>query len=134
MNWAGMTPIERDSLIAAKVTGWESKECNPGPKDMVVGLLDEKSHGYACYKCGNHGRLDKNYYRHLELMPRYSTDISAAWQIAERFDEVIVSKHVPGNYHCELYRGTASCRAVAKTAQEAICLVALRLIGVDIHA
>ncbi len=60
-------------------------------------------------------------------------DMNDAWKIAERFDEIIISKHLPGKYHCELWRSTRSQKSVAKTPQEAICKTALQALGVEIE-
>jgi|SRR5579859_399273 len=143
VKWSKMTPDERDKLIAEKITGWQSKECNPEPKQMVVRMLDSKSYGYACYKCGSHGRVEKGYYRHLELTPRYSTDLNAAWQILEAGNEAgnffgysVTGTNMPNNemvYICRLNIYGQTTEAAADTPQDAICVAVLRVHGVEIE-
>ncbi len=123
MNWANMAPTQRDALLAEKVMGlrvehWTKKHVEV-EVDGETETWDLRT-GYVLADDPMHPAI-----------PAYSTDISAAWQIAERFDEIIVSRHIPGKYHCDLYRGAMRYNAIAKTAQEAICLAALRSVGVD---
>lgn len=149
MNWYEMTPEQRDALIAEKVMEWQPKECNPDPKQMVVGMLDEKSYGYACYKCGSHGRVDKKYYKHLEATPRYSTDMNAAWKIITHYSihAVLLERQFFKTtdrygddvhlWECSFeFGGTSeklgkSVYAAGKTPQEAICKASLRAVGVN---
>ncbi len=59
--------------------------------------------------------------------------ISDAWEIAERFDEITISKHVAGKYHCGLWRSAKRFGSVGATPQEAICKAALKVYGVNIE-
>ena len=60
--------------------------------------------------------------------PRYSTDISAAWEVVEKFDEFELSKHYGSNHwYCCIggYCGDAD------TAPLAICKAALKVKGFE---
>jgi len=69
--------------------------------------------------------------RFCDCVPRYSTDISAAWQVVEKFSSgyriVISTTRYP--WDCRIYADDKELRCVAdasgKTAPEAICKAAL---------
>src|SRR5690349_7769045 len=62
---------ELDTLIADRITGWQPTEHDA---DHVA------ADGYWCDWCSYHG--DAAW--HLAIVPPYSTDIAAAWQVVER--------------------------------------------------
>ncbi len=55
-----------------------------------------------------------------------------AWLVVDLFDEIVLSMHVKHRYHCTLYKDSQSASARAKTAQEAICLAALKIVGIEV--
>lgn len=66
-----------------------------------------------------------------EVLPNYSGDIAAAWEILEKYGFVL-SRH-PGGYSCELITNGSSASSTlryhesAHTAPMAICLAFLKL-------
>lgn len=100
---------ELDTLIAEKIFGWHLDEHNmwaiPGNTFLI----------YA--SCTN--------------IPSYSTDISAAWEVVEKFKAVTrLEKRFNDDttkWFCELSLGIGEgcCTAYAETAPHAICLAAL---------
>lgn len=75
----------------------------------------------------------------VRAFDRYSTDISAAWQVVERMqvDGSWYSISGPADgfprYHAEILNGWKSlAEAEAETAPRAICLAALRALGVEV--
>jgi uncharacterized protein (DUF1330 family) len=73
-------------------------------------------------------------------IPRYSTNISDAWQVVEKVGkEFLVRKRLEGNDYrafiitFDNYLGHKEYYAHAKTAPLAICLAALRAVGYEIE-
>ena len=99
---------ELDALIAEKVMGQNTR-----------GLSGCGSWGCGC---------SSDPYPHL---PKYSEDIAAAWRVVEKLDgtyEPVIERHGPG--------WTAwfdSNQAWADTAPLAICLAALKAVGVQVE-
>jgi hypothetical protein len=99
LKWAEMTPRERDALVAEKVMGFVVHPHG--------GVWDGKNP--ATYRTDFHP----------------STDISAAWEVVEKF------KNGPRDdaYHSFYDNATMSIYAITP---ERICLAALKAVGVDI--
>lgn len=111
VKWSVLNSNQRDALIAQYVfkrtiLDWREDR----------DLLMEKEDQARCY----------------ESIPPYTTNLDAAWKIVECFDEIIISKHIPNKYHCELWKSTTRHTAVAKTPQDAICIAALEAIGIEV--
>lgn len=114
---------ELDALIAEKVMGYDVKTWNEvyevakRKEDIPVIVLEEKQ---------------------CRSIPRYSTNISDAWQVVEELSayygvEVYQDKVVP--CECNVYHlGSRKSRAIADTAPLAICLAALKAVGVEVDA
>lgn len=71
---------------------------------------------------------------YVDQVPRYSTDIAAAWEVAEKFENVSVVRinANDGQWYAELDGKTNDYRrsiAFASTAPHAICLAALKAVG-----
>lgn len=66
-------------------------------------------------------------------LPHYSTDISAAWKIIERLQLAILPQHTAG-YRVDSRTNTQLpyVEAWADTAPMAICLAALKAVGVEV--
>jgi len=128
-KWTEMTPRERDALVAEKVFGnkvsWFSLHVN--------------SLGYE------ENLPDKDGDCPMQLMladgewstiPKYTTDISAAWEVMEKMRKsgCLVSVHnVFGGYRSTVVPHEHDAFwGDAPTAPEAICLAALRAVGVDV--
>ncbi len=115
---------ELDALVAEHVMGWRSvskpKEA-PDPKDL------EDYFGIAEGACW--------------LVPHYSTDIAAAWQVVEKIYAdghgwMLVEKDGKREYRA--YRPTKSPNfawwgARSSTPEQSICLAALRARGVEVE-
>lgn len=81
------------------------------------------------------------------VLPKYSTDIAAAWEVVEhfsgRYTKIILSKHAGRGYFLSIYSdgdqkgdqtqsGFAFPYQGAETAPHAICLAALRAVGYEL--
>lgn len=117
-----MNNREIDRLIAEKVMGWEVKEI-PSKK-----FLD----AYVLYKRPNQSNINDHQWNP-------STYIQDAWQIVEKFDFASVDR-ITG--YGEFYNVTLSVaeedgtysevEAKADTAPMAICLAALKAVGIEV--
>lgn len=70
--------------------------------------------------------------------PHYSTDISAAWQVVEKliadhWEPAIDFEKQRGQWCAEFSDGTIIMRSFADTATLAICLAALKAVGVEVE-
>ena len=138
INWHDLSIEERDRLASEKLGLWKpGVEC-----DGAIGTTPSDD-GYYCMKCGYRGEWwdwDVNEPHHQEP-PRLSQDIGAAWALVERF-RLVVRPTILG-YWCagvfesvtlsNLTRLREGTFAEARTAPEAICLAALKTIGVAIR-
>ncbi|MFE4202092.1 BC1872 family protein [Aneurinibacillus aneurinilyticus] len=104
---------ELDGLIATKVFGYKIA---PIHADEDLWILDDSQELHVSYP-----------------VPHYSTNIADAWQVVEKFKECDLQKHESGNYTCyiTLYK---TYESDAETAPLAICLAALKAIGVEVCA
>ncbi len=122
---------ELDALVAEKVIGLQVYQATED--DMIFTLEREfVQAGDYCYDVENHM---------TRLVPSYSTDIAAAWQVVEHFGSdcrVDLTKYAGDHgYHCFISRYTyddehylGDCEA--PTAPHAICLAALAAVGADV--
>lgn len=111
---------ELDALIAEKVMGRqvvETDDCN-GQDNLWLNQFSE--------------------YGDQLGLPNYSTDIAAAWTVVEKFKAVarIEKQFLGGNaeWFCELSIdiGEGSGSAISPSAPHAICLAALKAVGVEV--
>jgi hypothetical protein len=109
---------ELDALIAEKVMGWK--------------WYDHTGYAIRYFRPPNrfnYGAIaEGGEVTYLDSLPRYSTDMAAAWEVAETFDAVQVGRawNLDGNsagYHCQL--DVDNVNAFAETAPLAICRAAL---------
>lgn len=113
---------ELDALVAEKIFGWQRRpfECNAEQRVVVPPGWTDFSSRYWWGKDIN------------SQVPAYSTEIGAAWQVAECFDEVQLWKG-PHGWSCRMERGedehVQHGEALrADTAPLAICRAALAAI------
>lgn len=119
-----MTDRELDAAVAEKIMGWDLEATRQLEKD-IERAGNEAGDGSSAVWC--------------EMIPHYSTDISAAWEIAPKF---------PLGFYVRLIRDTKLWEAMlvvrgkepnedalfwaqakGKTAPRAICLAALKAVG-----
>jgi len=126
-KWASLSPRERDAWVAEKVMGHKAF------KDRATGLY--------CEEVKIDGFLHKGIDARRKL-PNYSTDIAAAWPIAEEFKLALIpSKNgwsagpAEGEIPLDVidvdpaYLNAGSAFwAWASNAPEAICLAALKAV------
>jgi len=124
---------ELDALVAEKVMGIEV--------DLVVAPFIYYSpyrDRYDEWAAGNEPYIDKD--GDIHLIPRYSTDIAAAWLVVEKMREtrwIEVHSTIDGEW-AAFYTpiGTTDMNqaiheyAKASTAPLAICLAALKAVGI----
>lgn len=150
MNWDELSPEQKNALIAKKVMGWK-----PGACDGEIGEKSISPDGWYCQKCGHSGYWGDDQ-EHEQVPPRYTTDMNAAWKIAEKmvarmgWDDLEFKWRGPifkPEYEyltTEGYPLSTTCWYVhvefdgkrkficADTPQEAICKAALKSLGVEI--
>ena len=108
-----MTPgRELDALVAEKVMEWKVDYIPRFGAAVLVGGLS----GIAC--------------------PPYSTDIGAAWEVVEKVPYALCLMRVDGKWRAQFwefgkYTSRPQGEADAPTAPHAICLAALRALGVE---
>lgn len=120
---------ELDALVAEKVMGWQSIEYNDfkiwAHQDYLPAITNHPL-GFA---------MPEGY----SPLPRYSTNIAAAWKVVEKFEakhwEISISTDEIG-YLVYLTRrnddgGSTTFKGEADTAPLAICLAALNAKGVS---
>jgi hypothetical protein len=127
---------ELDALIAEKVMGW-TPTCNGERIGNSLGGRDEPA-GW-CKECD---MADPPRGQHARPLPPYSTDIAAAWQVAEKFKSNVMDGFTilfdperkqwragalwwTGYEQAQWWEPES---AMAETAPLAICLAALRII------
>lgn len=139
MKWAEMSTEQKNHLIHEKVMGGQAHCPNAYPRITFNGyqILEWK-----CQQCGQTGRGGAVHDRKnggyiiehtMPDVPHYTTSMDAAWQVAEQFDEIVIERHLPGKYHCQLSRQGSTYHAIEATPQEAICVAALTVCGVEIE-
>lgn len=107
---------ELDALIAEKVMGLVEFATYAGKAKASMGW-------------GKNGDDWKN----LRSLPNYSTDISAAWEVVEKYFGTVghttIGNMANEGYYCELFNGKEFVRASSvESAPHAICLAALKVI------
>lgn len=115
---------ELDALVAEKVMGlsvsWRSLHPNPDASDPPeIYLLDDK---------GDMPLLEVRSGDGWTFLPRYSTDITAAWQVVERMKErgywlCLIQNQLL--FSASFDSVLTDHRATGETAPHAICLAAL---------
>ncbi len=104
---------ELDALIAEKVMGLAVEKFMinpPKPTGWVKLKLDTNSKSFE--------------------LPKYSTDISAAWEVVEKFVPLSLD-HTDGNWRCGIAKEGEVYHAGAESAPHAICIAALKAVGYE---
>lgn len=127
-RWSEMTVRERDAMVHQHVFGFD-----------MVGFVTPK--GYAR---NSWVKEEENRTTWIDV-PEYSTDISAAWEIVERLDAQRIRLSMSRFYN-GIITGVPTCWGVdfsgddaewcgteAQTAPEAICIAALKAVGVEVE-
>jgi hypothetical protein len=115
---------ELDQAVAEKVMGW-TWELTKFNGDRRI-LVADRSWGDRSWV-----GMDV-----LEYVPHYSTDIAAAWLVAEKLEQTVAAWSIGKTvgvegYTCMWFKqfGHPWDEVVAPTASEAICLAALKAVG-----
>lgn len=112
---------ELDAAVAELVFGLRVVECDP---------VDGRYGPYTVRE-GHWTRVNGETYPLLDLLPEYSTDIAAAWEVVDRLRDlnwhVVVKTKGYMLWHCVLEADFPPYMegAIAPTAPEAICRAAL---------
>lgn len=123
-----MTPREIDALVAEKVMGCKLY------RELDYGV--DGNYRFRCDCDGPHGSdtpHSDDFIRHS--IKSYSTDISAAWEVVEKFKSENKSVTVDGGLYVDGYRFSAEMGhswTIADSAPMAICLAALKSVGVEV--
>ena len=109
---------ELDALVAEKVMGWR---------------MDDNKHLNLAWdpkRSPNDG---------LRCIPDYSTDIAAAWEVVEKLDTLALSRGDIADISVWVAQFVTegpgypvNIQAIAKTPTHAICLAALKAVGVEV--
>ena len=113
---------ELDAAVAAMVFGLRVVECDP---------VDGRYGPYTVRE-GHWTRVNGETYPLLDVLPKYSTDIAAAWEVVQHLatpDEALTITYVKGNWVVTV--GSAEVVASSKSAPEAICRAALLSAAID---
>lgn len=118
---------ELDALIAEKVMGWTNVAERRNTFTRPGALIPSDWRGWS----GDTPNGERE-----QLIPPYSTDIAAAWQVVERFSAKwidIVYRPDAGWWVTIDGRGHGNAGgAIEKTLPLAICLAALKALGITI--
>jgi Phage ABA sandwich domain len=117
---------EIDLLVAEKVMGWEEVKENDFIKRPDVDFIG-KAPDRFCEDAWS-------------ILPNYSTDISDVWEVVENFKDkgflFTLKNTVGGEYTFSLTDWNGMCStytASSVTAPLAICLAALKAVGVEVN-
>ena len=133
IQWAKLTPKERDYLVAEIVMGWWEKEC--------PGELMECSGGWQCSACERSGDwgedgFHESYVSHPASPPHY-TQCPVALEVLETFPEVTIHylKDPAIGGRCRvIIQNAGYCYSVARDSlSEAICIASLMAHGMDVQ-
>lgn len=123
---------ELDALVAEKVMGWKWCENDIGKES-----LQPPSEEYA-FLSPNHPVFWADEKGYTKIMPHYSTNIADAWKVVEKMRENFwVQVDVGDIILCSMGEYGFVCstiQAEAETAPLAICLAALKAMGVEVNA
>ncbi len=108
-----MSDRELDALVAEKVMGYT----NVRPLGDEHGTLIAHSPG-AC--CDGHG------------VPQFSTDIAAAWHVVEKMRERRIHLELGSRIDGSWLVSFGNLRAFDNSAPRAVCLAALKAVGVEV--
>ena len=141
MNWAEMSPEQKDNLIAEKIMDWQPMICTATHPHIYV----NSEHQVLCKKCGyteDEVYLSKLhthvYWKHATPMPRYTESMDAAWQVLRRMAEQEFEElHSAFAYRLGVTFATqegfdtfaANLDQLASWTPEKICLAALKATG-----
>ena len=112
----GAVVYELDTLVAENVMGWEDQ--GDGKYYWVpegyIGVCEGSP--FMCQKVN---------------VPKFSTDISAAWEVLKRLHTLGLSSSISNKFNleslCTIWTGNEIlCEAKAETAPTAICIAAIR--------
>lgn len=111
-----MAGRELDALIAEKVMGWT---------DLEVGL-----HSGILKQLGK--KPDRTFDSTMSVVPRYSEDIGAAWQVVEKLARPMDTSDRAQRV-CDVFHGALGMSDIlydhASKAAREICLAALKAVG-----
>lgn len=118
---------ELDGLIADRVMYWN--------QNHEINECEDKWYSY-CNICGYEPRFEKIIPGSCKGYPRYSVDISSAWEVVEKMGpsyELKSIHHSSGTVHrATFWRGMMGFSVEAETAPLAICRAALLAIEYEL--
>lgn len=123
---------EMDALIAQHVFGWRWQRCEyigPSPVSQPVVRYNLMLPGSEAETWRCTPSDDRTKHKILaDYQPTYSTDIEAAWKVAEKFAPYFrldARGYGEGNWGCTIWTGYAEVHEYGPTAQVAVCRAAL---------
>ncbi|HYE72631.1 MAG TPA: hypothetical protein VEF04_04835 [Blastocatellia bacterium] len=119
-----------DALIAEKVFGrvWDEKRCR------ICGWPLDDGTGIDLRCLPSNCSMRPAPLRRADQYEPYSTDIAAAWLVVEKFDDFNLDLIHHGNgWTFKIYKDATLYESDAENAPMAICLAALKSVGVEIE-
>lgn len=153
ISWQAMTEHQRDTLIAEKIFAWQwipAEMFSKAVKKDAGWLLPEHGLSAITYDF-EAGWIDIGEKRFIprNWILRYTTSLDAAWLLIEKLETsaslTYTRPFAPGypegraaHYECKIIEWDPICgndkvaRAIANTPTEAICIAALRWVGIHV--
>lgn len=127
VKWGALSARERDALVAERVMGWP-----------VIG--DDEPYRHHVHKGGVVTARGPQAFRGRAIPDRWfpSTDIAAAWDVVDKLLETgrwatIEVERLGTSVYLSGNKAADDVEAVRLPAPEAICIAALRSVGVDVE-
>ena len=130
INWKTTPDKEKIRLIIEHVMQWVYYETwitfhKPRKDIYPVAFRENQPYGHSCWSVLYEPGQDARVFDPLHRM-------DDAWLIVDCFDVIDLLRIEKSSYRVNLCKGNLSAQGVAETAQEAICLAALKAVGCTI--
>lgn len=142
VQWAKLTPEQRDRLVAEKVMGWQKKPCPMIGRSWEEAdpIGNDDTWSWQCRSCFvtfDHSS-DWDVIEHAPMRDylQYSQRMDAAMKIIARFQEVHIFylKQRSQQYRVLIELASSSHVVTMNSLSEAICVAALRAYGMEVEA
>jgi hypothetical protein len=144
IQWAALTPEQRNLLIAEKIMGWDATQ----PCTGTFLPLDPEPDGLYCPKCGAEICWGDDEEHHTPLPPHYSESMDAAWMVLQEivrrpkqdgaindaFGKFADAMLYEDNHDAfsEIFPAYQIFSMAAEWTPERICIAALKAVGCEV--